>query len=147
MIDQEDVTSKKKAKTKWADRSPRYKKFVFAIWGFVLVMAALLIWGFNASSSDTKSSSPSSSSAESEYVGGLLGCTHGRNVLSDITDAVLLESEIVVKLREVRDNTQFAEPSIKNSALRMVQSAVANDAEGFGTAAGNFLIACGNSGY
>ena len=87
-------------------------------------------------------------SDSTEYVGGLAGCEHGRIVMSDITEGVLRESEMVLTLGEIVEETQFAEPDIASSALKMVKSVViGGDRDDLSSAGQAFLAACDNAGY
>lgn len=86
-------------------------------------------------------------SDSNQYVGGLSGCERGRIVMSDISEGILREFEMVSTLGEIVEETQLAEPDIANSALNMVKAVVIGDLNDLTSAGQAFLEACDSAGY
>ena len=87
-------------------------------------------------------------SSDSEPTGdqSSLACNHFRNVLGDVQDGVLTDTELREKLKEVESNASIASPGVQTAARQLLAAATSGSSEEISAAGGKLLAACSVAG-
>lgn len=123
---------------RWQDLTDIEKKKYKKIYAFLGIILVVLFGLILATSGGGKSDQPANT-AKDKDAAATLACQHFSNVLGDVRDGVLTDSEFRAKMQEVNDDAKVSEDAQVRNSARDLLAAVTSGTTDEVTASTNSL--------